>query len=156
MTIGKNIQEARKKAGYTQKELAIMCELATGTIQQYELDKREPSFERLFLIAEKLNVSVTELIDAEAFNRAAEKIGIKSLENITIKTTRTLFSLVGYKLKKTDKNSFVLYAENKYSKVKEINLDLGDLSEVEVLAYEFIDKVINDLYSQKTQSQTDS
>ena len=55
MTIGKRIQEARKKAGYTQKKLAEECGLAPGTIQQYELDKRNPSFERLFLIAEKLH-----------------------------------------------------------------------------------------------------
>ena len=149
MTVGKKIQEARKKAGYTQRELADMCKLATGTIQQYELDKREPNFERLFLIAEKLQVSVTDLIDEDTFNRAAEQVAIESLENLTIKMAKTLFSLAGYKLKETSDKNFLLFTDIKYAKVKSINLDLGDLSEVEVWTYDYLEKVINHLFNQK-------
>lgn len=61
MTIGKRIQKARKEAGYTQRELAEKCQLKAGTIQQYELDKREPRIAQLIQIAEILNVSVIEL-----------------------------------------------------------------------------------------------
>lgn len=42
MTVGDRIKTARIAAGLTQKELAEKCGLATGTIQQYELNKRIP------------------------------------------------------------------------------------------------------------------
>lgn len=149
MTIGRKIQEARKRAGYTQRELAEMCKLATGTIQQYELDKREPNFERLFLIAEKLHVSVTDLIDEDKFNHAAEKEVTDSLEKLTIKMAKTLFTLAGYNLEETSDSNFLLYTDIKYAKVKSINLDLGDLSEVEVWTDAYLQKVINHLFNQK-------
>ncbi|GAA0806675.1 helix-turn-helix transcriptional regulator ImmR [Faecalicatena orotica] len=57
MSIGKNIQFYRIKIGYTQKELSEKLGIATGTIQQYELDKREPKFEMIQRIAEKLETS---------------------------------------------------------------------------------------------------
>ena len=63
MTMGKKIKEARKKAGYTQKGLAEKCNLATGTIQQYELNKRQPRLEQLKKIANVLNVSILELLE---------------------------------------------------------------------------------------------
>lgn len=42
MTTGQRIKAARKKAGMTQKEIAEKAGTATGTIQQYELGKRQP------------------------------------------------------------------------------------------------------------------
>ena len=36
MGFGENLKTYRKEAGLTQKELAEMCGIATGTIQQYE------------------------------------------------------------------------------------------------------------------------
>lgn len=62
MTLGKRIQRARKKKGYTQKQLAEICGVATGTIQQYELGKRQPRIEQLEKIAESLEISVQNLI----------------------------------------------------------------------------------------------
>lgn len=149
MTIGKRIQESRKKAGYTQKKLAEECGLAPGTIQQYELDKRNPSFERLFLIAEKLHVSVTELIDEESFNKAAEEVAIKSIENLTIEKIKKLFALHGYNLTKIDDDNFLLYTDYKFLDIREITLDLGDLSEIEMWLDKFLDKSIKHLYNQK-------
>lgn len=61
MTIGKNIARYRKMAGFTQKELAEKCNCATGTIQQYELDKRTPKIKQLCNIAKVLNVPVDYL-----------------------------------------------------------------------------------------------
>ena len=43
--IGENIKQARKKRGYTQKELAELCEFATITLRQYESGKRNPKIE---------------------------------------------------------------------------------------------------------------
>ena len=149
MTIGEKIKEFRKKAGFTQKQLAKECGLAEITIRQYESDKREPSFDRLFLIAEKLHVSVTDLIDEDKFNHAAEKEATDSLEKLTIKMAKTLFALAGYNLEETSDSNFLLYTDIKHAKVKSINLDLGDLSEVEVWTDAYLQKVINHLFNQK-------
>jgi transcriptional regulator with XRE-family HTH domain len=56
MSIGENIQFYRKKHGYSQKELAEKLNYSTGTIQQYELDKREPKFKIMCEIASALDV----------------------------------------------------------------------------------------------------
>lgn len=62
MTIGQRIQKARKANNLTQKELAAKLGLATGSIQQYELDKRQPRIEQLQAIAAALGVTPTYLI----------------------------------------------------------------------------------------------
>ncbi len=66
MTIGERIKEARKRAGFTQKELANQIEAATGTVQQYELGKRQPRLEQLQAIATALGVSVGHLLGQES------------------------------------------------------------------------------------------
>lgn len=70
MTIGKKIQIARKKAKYTQKTLAELCGVATGTIQQYELGKRQPRYEQLQIIAKALNMHLYDFLDDEFFYAA--------------------------------------------------------------------------------------
>lgn len=65
MNVGERIQEARKQAGLTQKELAQKLGLATGTIQQYELDKRQPRIEQLKEISSVLNVTLGYLLGYE-------------------------------------------------------------------------------------------
>lgn len=66
MTTGQIMQAIRKERGYTQKQLAEKCGMATGTIQQYELNKREPRREQLQKIANALNVSVDYLITGKS------------------------------------------------------------------------------------------
>lgn len=61
MSYGQNIKAARKKRGLTQDQLAKKCDLATITIQQYELEKREPRTEYLERIAGALNISLSDL-----------------------------------------------------------------------------------------------
>lgn len=61
MTIGERIKEARKYRKMTQKQLADAAEVATGTIQQYELGKREPRYEILIKICRALQISVAAL-----------------------------------------------------------------------------------------------
>lgn len=56
MSLGTNIQNERKKAGYTQKQLAEKCGMAEITIRQYELDKRQPRIEQVTKIASALNI----------------------------------------------------------------------------------------------------
>lgn len=47
MNLGRNIQKYRKEAGLTQRELAEILDVAVGTIQQYELGKRQPRLEMI-------------------------------------------------------------------------------------------------------------
>ncbi len=65
MTIGQKIQNFRKEKGYTQKQLAEKCGMATGTIQQYELNKREPRQEQLRKIADALEVELWEIVELD-------------------------------------------------------------------------------------------
>lgn len=65
MTIGEQIRKYRKAAKLTQRELAERAGTATGTIQQYELGKRQPRLEQLTEIARALNLSVQSLLEPE-------------------------------------------------------------------------------------------
>lgn len=56
MSFKDRLKQARKKSNLTQKELAQLSGLATGTIQQYELGKRVPVPEALAKIAAALNL----------------------------------------------------------------------------------------------------
>lgn len=76
-TIGTNIKYFRKKSNLTQRELASKCNLATGTIQQYELDKREPKTEILIRIANALQIELADLVS----DIYTEKI-IKNINNL--------------------------------------------------------------------------
>lgn len=65
MVIGQRIKTARKNQGFTQKELAERAGTAIGTIQQYELGKRQPRADQLRAIASALGVTVDYLLDAK-------------------------------------------------------------------------------------------
>ena len=62
MVLGPRMAAARKRKGITQKELAEKLNLATGTVQQYELGKRRPFIDVLTKIADILEVSVDSLL----------------------------------------------------------------------------------------------
>lgn len=64
MTTGQRIKAFRKQANLTQRELAQKIGSATGTIQQYELGKREPRSSQLQKIADALNVTIPKLMGA--------------------------------------------------------------------------------------------
>ncbi len=61
MSLGSNIQKYRKEAGLTQRELAEILDVAVGTIQQYELGKRQPRLEMINRIAGVLGVGIRRL-----------------------------------------------------------------------------------------------
>ena len=67
-TTGEKIKEYRKICGFTQKEFANILGVATGTIQQYELNKRQPRLEDLDRIAEILHVNTWDLYDGYELN----------------------------------------------------------------------------------------
>lgn len=67
MYTGENIRAARIYRKLTQKELAEKCKLATGTIQQYELNKRKPKVEQIIKIANALDLGYLALDKGSAF-----------------------------------------------------------------------------------------
>ena len=50
------VKELRKKKGIQQKELALAVGVAQPTVSEWELNKKEPSGERLKKLAEYFNV----------------------------------------------------------------------------------------------------
>lgn len=63
MTMEDRIKTCRKKAGFTQKQLAEKCGMAEITIRQYESGKRQPRIEQLRRIAAALGVYISDLVD---------------------------------------------------------------------------------------------
>lgn len=61
MDLGSNIKKYRKEAGLTQRELADLLDVAVGTIQQYESNKRQPRLEMINRIAGALGVGIRRL-----------------------------------------------------------------------------------------------
>ncbi len=56
------IKELRKQKGWTLAKLCEKTHIAVNTLNQYELDKREPSFETLSTLADIFGVSVEYLM----------------------------------------------------------------------------------------------
>ena len=79
MAFGKHIQAARKNAGLTQAQLAKVCGVATITIQQYERDKREPSFEMLSKIASTLSIPLWQLMGGAGGDDEAASVNVDKL-----------------------------------------------------------------------------
>lgn len=61
--LGNRIRELRKIKGVSQLELAYDMDMSMNTISGIELGKISPKIETLRKIAEKLNVSMSELFD---------------------------------------------------------------------------------------------
>ena len=67
------IKELRKKYGYTLAKLSAKTHIATNTLNQYELGKREPSLDTLCTLADVLGVSVDYLIGNDKNNTNKNK-----------------------------------------------------------------------------------
>lgn len=56
--LGQIIKEARKDAGMTQKSLASLLGVATGTVQQWELGLRMPRYETLEKLEDVFHIAL--------------------------------------------------------------------------------------------------
>lgn len=72
--MGKQIQKYRKEKRLTQRELAEKCGVATGTIQQYELGKRQPRLEQLRVISNALGIALYRLTDGDYSSFSPEEL----------------------------------------------------------------------------------
>lgn len=93
MTIGQSIQQARKKAGLTQKQLAEKSGIATITLQQYERGVREPKLDTIAKIARAMGLYASDLVDAGQWKHVQpgeEDENFNAAENQLLHHFRTL------------------------------------------------------------------
>lgn len=62
MTFSKKLKEYRKAMGYTQAEMACVLSITERGYRNYELGTREPNLSFLVALADKLNVSLDDLV----------------------------------------------------------------------------------------------
>jgi|GEM_PF-6013312 len=62
-TFGTRMASARKIKGYTQETLADILGMSTGSVQQYELNKRRPNIDMLKKICTCLEVTPNEMLN---------------------------------------------------------------------------------------------
>ena len=86
MTVSENIRYFRKERGYTQKQLSELAGIATITLQQYELEKREPKLENIQKIAEALGVPIAALLDIDETDQALNTLS--DFKNVDVKHTQ--------------------------------------------------------------------
>lgn len=104
MTIGENIQKARKFKGISQEDMANELNVTRQCVSLWETDQTVPTLDNLKAISLLLNVSIDKLIDPN-FNPLDEeqvKLKIKEqrlLENRQKKNKRqSIFGRVGFTL----------------------------------------------------------
>lgn len=61
MYLGNRIRSERKNCGLTQQELADQCGLAIKTVQDIENGRKNPSYETLSLLIERLGITPNSL-----------------------------------------------------------------------------------------------
>jgi repressor LexA len=71
------IKELRKEKGLTLDKLSQITNIAPNTLNQYELGKREPSFEIVKLLADTFNVSIDYMLGRTEENTQEKKSSTK-------------------------------------------------------------------------------
>jgi transcriptional regulator with XRE-family HTH domain len=69
---GKRLREIRKKAGYSQEQLANQCDLPMSQISRIETGKINTSLSHICLIARVLKIKPSDLMDFNLSKRGAE------------------------------------------------------------------------------------
>lgn len=76
MTLGEKIKLHRTKLNLSQEELAHKCELSRNAIYNYENNKRTPTISTLEIIANNLNLYVSDLLEDNKNAYYSNKLGI--------------------------------------------------------------------------------
>ncbi len=67
-SFGNILEELRKDGKMTQKELADVIYVTTGTISNYEIDRYLPDIEKLIMLADYFHVTIDYLLGRTAYN----------------------------------------------------------------------------------------
>lgn len=76
MTLGEKIKLHRTKLNLSQEELAHKCQLSRNAIYNYENNKRTPTISTLEIIANNLNLYVSDLLEDSDNAHYSNKLGI--------------------------------------------------------------------------------
>ena len=87
--LGEALKKARKKAGLTQRELAVKIDKGYSTLQKYELGLFEPSFDTMWKIAAALDTTVETLLGLDQ--------AVKAFDDLTTATNQ--LEKLGFKIK---------------------------------------------------------
>ena len=63
MTLGQRIREYRLNSGETMEEFGQRFNAKSGVVSNWENNKQKPNNKRLKLIADDMNITVTELLN---------------------------------------------------------------------------------------------
>ena len=80
MTIGERIQQYRKDLGMSQEELGQNLFVSRQTVSQWETDQTLPTVDNLLRLKELFGISVDEILEGQAEEKADEKDEEKPLE----------------------------------------------------------------------------
>ena len=83
LIFSKNLQHHIKKSGISQKEIAHVIGVSTGTFSEWMNGKKYPRIERIEALAEILNISITDLIADSSDSKVAKKQQTQT-DNISI------------------------------------------------------------------------
>ena len=72
--LAENVRAFRKSHGYSQEELADLCELHRTYIGSIEREERNVSLSTLEVLASALDVSVSELLTPRHFNESENSL----------------------------------------------------------------------------------
>ena len=136
MDLGKKIKSIRIEKGLTVSELADKINVSAPTVSRYESNKREPNYETLLLIAEALEVPVSELLNENPISLFS---GIGGAYQLFKKISN--LPLIGEEYLKSFDEKTLNYFEKEYEEKKfyynlksilnELKFDIDSLSEKE-------------------------
>lgn len=138
----KNIKAARLYRDITQQQLAELCGLATGTIQQYELNKRNPKIEQVAKIANALDlgysvfsngeVAFYDFIDTTSPDRKAQEFNELQLASVhaTESAKKSISEAAQEMMRDENPNRLTKNERNMIDKMKRLN-DTGQNKAVE-------------------------
>ena len=87
MTLGERIRDARKNK-YTQEQLATLIGVHVNTIRRWELGERFPDSQIIPVIAAKLNLTVSDLLEGDDVEVSTKKGGSTNYPNPTTRSSK--------------------------------------------------------------------
>lgn len=135
MKLGERIQKLRKEKGYSQESFAKVLGIGRSTLANYEQCKRDPTYEMIELIADKLNTTPAYLMGWADIN--GEIIGLKnkptSIISFNFRDDINFIKLDKYQL--LESGIFKTYIDNQdkyfkwyYSYISELDKNLENLN----------------------------
>lgn len=92
-TFGEKLIEAREKQNLTQKALAEILGITPTRLNYWEKDKREPNIAMIRQISIALNISISELLELDEFDKQYPDAGIEYTREQTV---RSYLTTIGY------------------------------------------------------------